>query len=207
MEFKREQYIQKLEAYKHNHLIKVVTGLRRVGKSYLLFKLFKRHPVECGVAANHIIEIALDDFAFSGYRNAEKMYHFVKEQLAEMHVPRRRIRMEIFGAPRDITKADGWPKDFNPAPVKLTVLRGIQEDIIEANPLEPLTVALERAGIPNNSRCRSGACGFCRCKLLAGNVFVPEEGDGRRWADKKYSYYHACSTYPLSDCKIKIVIK
>ncbi len=79
MEFKREQYIQKLEAYKHNHLIKVVTGLRRVGKSYLLFKLFKRHLVECGVAANHIIEIALDDFAFSGYRNAEKMYHFVKE--------------------------------------------------------------------------------------------------------------------------------
>ena len=34
-----------------------------------------------------------------------------------------------------------------------------------------------------------------------------DEGDGRRWADKKYSYYHACSTYPLSDCKIKIIIK
>ena len=88
MEFKREQYIRKLEAYKHNHLIKVVTGLRRVGKSYLLFKLFKRHLVECGVAANHIIEIPLDDFAFSGYRNAEKMYHFVKEASSndkEMH--------------------------------------------------------------------------------------------------------------------------
>ncbi|MBR4163188.1 MAG: 2Fe-2S iron-sulfur cluster binding domain-containing protein [Solobacterium sp.] len=135
------------------------------------------------------------------------MYHFVRTQLEEMKVPQRRIRMEIFGAPRDITKADGWPEGFNPAPVKLTVLRGIQEDVIEANPLEPLTVALERAGIPNNSRCRSGACGFCRCKLLSGNVFVPEEGDGRRWADKKYSYYHACSTYPLSDCKIKIIIK
>ena len=84
MEFKREQYIQKLEAYKHNHLIKVVTGLRRVGKSYLLFKLFKRHLVECGVAANHIIEIALDDFAFRGYRNAEKMYHFVCDGCLEV---------------------------------------------------------------------------------------------------------------------------
>ena len=88
MEFKREQYIQKLEAYKHNHLIKVVTGLRRVGKSYLIFNLFKRHLVESGVAANHIIEIPLDDFAFSEYRNAEKIYHFVKEASAndkEMH--------------------------------------------------------------------------------------------------------------------------
>ncbi len=71
MEFKREQYIQKLEAYKHNHLIKVVTGLRRVGKSYLLFNLFKRHLVESGVAANHIIEIPLDDFAYREYRNNE----------------------------------------------------------------------------------------------------------------------------------------
>ena len=88
MEFKREQYIQKLEAYKHNHLIKVVTGLRRVGKSYLLFNLFKRHLFESGVTANHIIEIPLDDFAFIEYRNAEKMYQFVKEASAndkEMH--------------------------------------------------------------------------------------------------------------------------
>lgn len=79
MEFKREHYIQKLEAYKHNHLIKVVTGLRRVGKSYLLFNLFKRHLVECGVPSDHIIEIPLDDFAFIELRDAKKMYQFVKE--------------------------------------------------------------------------------------------------------------------------------
>ena len=88
MEFKREHYIQKLEAYKHNHLIKVVTGLRRVGKSYLLFNLFKRHLLESGVTAHHIIEIPLDDFAFSEYRDAEKMYRFIKEASAndkEMH--------------------------------------------------------------------------------------------------------------------------
>ena len=66
---------------------------------------------------------------------------------------------------------------------------------------------MERAGIKNNTRCRSGACGYCRCKLLAGDVFVPTVGDGRRYADKMYGYVHACSTYPLSDCKIKIVIK
>lgn len=79
MEFKREHYIQKLEAYKHNHLIKVVTGLRRVGKSYLLFNLFKRHLVESGVPSDHIIEIPLDDFAFKELRDAKKMYQFVKK--------------------------------------------------------------------------------------------------------------------------------
>ncbi len=79
MEFKRDQYIQKLEAYKHNHLIKVVTGLRRVGKSYLLFNLFKRHLVESGIPSDHIIEIPLDDFAFLELRDAKKMYQFVKE--------------------------------------------------------------------------------------------------------------------------------
>jgi ferredoxin len=114
--------------------------------------------------------------------------------------------MEVFGAPRDVTAAEGYPKDFEPKKFKLTVLRGIQEDVIEADSREPLTVALERAGIKNNSRCRSGACGYCRTKLVSGNVFVPEEGDGRRRADKQFGYVHACSTWPLSDCTILIPI-
>lgn len=79
MEFKRKHCIRKLDAYKHNHLIKVVTGLRRVGKSYLLFNLFKHHLIDSGVDSNHIIEIPLDDFAFKEYRNADKMYKFVKD--------------------------------------------------------------------------------------------------------------------------------
>ena len=134
------------------------------------------------------------------------MYHFVKGELEALHVPARRIRMEVFGAPRDVTAAEGYPKDFEPKKFKLTVLRGIQEDVIEADSRDPLTVALERAGIKNNSRCRSGACGFCRTKLVSGDVFVPAEGDGRRRADKQFGYVHACSTWPLSDCTIRIPI-
>jgi len=134
------------------------------------------------------------------------MYHFVRGELAKLEVPEKRIRMEVFGAPMDITKADGYPEC--PAQTfKLTVVRGVHEDVIEASSLESLAVAMERAGIPNNTRCRSGACGYCRCKLLSGEVFVPAEGDGRRYADKMYGYVHACSAYPLTDCKIKIIIK
>ena len=134
------------------------------------------------------------------------MYHFVKDELDALNVPARRIRMEVFGAPRDVTAAEGYPKDFTPKTFKLTVLRGIQEDVIDADSREPITVALERAGIKNNSRCRSGACGFCRTELVKGDVFVAPEGDGRRKADKQFGYIHACSTWPLSDCTIRIPI-
>lgn len=135
------------------------------------------------------------------------MYHFVRGELEKLHVPARRIRMEVFGAPRDVTKAEGYPADFVPAVFKLTVKRGLQSDVIDASSAEPLAVAMERAGIPNNTRCRSGACGYCRCRLDEGKLFVPSEGDGRRWADKKFGYYHACSSYPMSDCTIEIPIK
>ena len=134
------------------------------------------------------------------------MYHFVRGELEALGVPARRIRMEVFGAPRNVNDAEGYPKDFERKKVKLTVLRGIQEDVIEADTGEPLTVALERAGIKNNSRCRSGACGYCRIRLVSGAVFVPQEGDGRRIADKQFGYVHACSTWPLSDCTVRIPI-
>ncbi len=135
------------------------------------------------------------------------MYLFVHGELEKLNVPEKRIRMEVFGAPIDITKAEGYPQDFEPKKVKLTVRRGIQEDVIEASTGESLAVALDRAGIPNRTRCRSGACGYCRCKILEGNFFVPSgRNDGRRLADKEHNYVHACSTYPLSDMIINIPI-
>lgn len=134
------------------------------------------------------------------------MYNFVAGELKKLQVPERRIRFEVFGAPRDITKAEGYNGDVNQT-WKLTVCRGLEETVIDAKASEPIVVALERAGIKTNTRCRSGACGFCRCQLLSGQVFVPSVGDGRRYADKKFGYVHACSTWPLSDLKIKIIIQ
>ena len=82
MKFKREHYIEKLISSKHNHLIKIVTGLRRVGKSYLLLNLYKQHLLDNGVDTNHIIEIKLDSFAHRKYRKAETLYEYV-ENLAK----------------------------------------------------------------------------------------------------------------------------
>ena len=78
MRFKREHYIKKLISNNHNHLIKIVTGLRRVGKSYLLFNLYKQYLLENDVDASHIIELQLDSFAHRKYRNAETLYDYVE---------------------------------------------------------------------------------------------------------------------------------
>ena len=127
------------------------------------------------------------------------MYTHVLAELAQLKVPERRIRTEVFGSPR---KA-GHAKERT---FELTVKRGLEETVIPARSTEPLAVALERAGIPNHTRCRSGACGYCRARLLAGEVYVPEQGDGRRLADKENGYVHACSTWPLSDCTLEVPI-
>lgn len=135
------------------------------------------------------------------------MYLFVSGELKKLEIPQRRIRMEVFGAPRDIAKAEGYPVGTETKTFQLTVKRGIHSDVIPALASEPIAVALERAGLPSDTRCRSGACGYCRCKVEKGQFFVPKTGDGRRAADKKYDYVHACSTYPLSDMTIDINIR
>lgn len=83
MEIKRDLYLNKLILKKHNGLIKVITGIRRCGKSFLLFTLFKNHLLESGVKEDHIIEMAFDTFENKKYRDPEKMYPYVKMQLAD----------------------------------------------------------------------------------------------------------------------------
>ncbi len=60
MEIKRDLYLNKLIGLKHNGLIKVITGIRRCGKSYLLNEIFYNHLLECGVDKSHIIRFAFD---------------------------------------------------------------------------------------------------------------------------------------------------
>lgn len=61
MEIKRDLYLQKLSDRQNNGAIKVITGVRRCGKSYLLFHLFYRYLLNSGVPADHILRVALDD--------------------------------------------------------------------------------------------------------------------------------------------------
>lgn len=83
MQIKRDFYLEKLIRRRKNGLIKIVTGIRRCGKSYLLNTLFYNHLLESGVKADHIIQIALDDIQNKSLRNAEKLYDHVKSMLAD----------------------------------------------------------------------------------------------------------------------------
>lgn len=82
-EVDRKDYIDWLLRKRGNGLIKIITGVRRCGKSYLLFKLFRRKLIESGVDEDHIIALALDDFSNKKYHNPEALYNYVKNRIKD----------------------------------------------------------------------------------------------------------------------------
>ena len=134
------------------------------------------------------------------------MFQFVEKALKEMGVTPRRFRHDVVNNPADVSTLPGYPKGTETKTFKIAVVRGIQEDVIDADASEPVAVALERAAIAIDTHCRNGECGFCRSQLLSGEIFVSPIGDGRRYMDKELGWFHACSAWPLSDLKIKIPI-
>lgn len=78
MEIKRDKYIEQLKIRKNNGMIKVITGIRRCGKSFLLFVLFKKYLLENGVDSEHIIEIVLDGIENEELRDPQKCYQYIK---------------------------------------------------------------------------------------------------------------------------------
>lgn len=83
MEIGRERYLGRLIAHKGNQRVKIVTGVRRCGKSYLLFQLFKRHLLESGVRPSHIIEIQLEDRSNRELRDPDACLAFIKKQIKD----------------------------------------------------------------------------------------------------------------------------
>ena len=81
MEIKRDMYLNKLIRHKGNGMVKIITGVRRCGKSYLLFKLFRDHLIDSGVAQDHIISIALDDYGNRALQNPDELYNYVKSRV------------------------------------------------------------------------------------------------------------------------------
>ena len=79
----RNKYLQELVSCRHNGLVKIITGMRRCGKSFLLFRLFRRFLEDNGVANDHIVEMAFDDYAFKEFRNPDKFYAYVKGRIID----------------------------------------------------------------------------------------------------------------------------
>lgn len=83
MEIKRDYYLQKLIDRKNNHLIKIITGIRRCGKSYLLNHLFKNYLLNSGVTEDHIIMIALDDADNTKLLDSKELGNFIKSKIKD----------------------------------------------------------------------------------------------------------------------------
>lgn len=83
MIIERNKYLNVLLDNRHNGLVKIVTGIRRSGKSFLLFNIFKHRLMEEGVDQQHIIEMQFDDFANKKYRDPSYFYSYVKKQIKD----------------------------------------------------------------------------------------------------------------------------
>lgn len=78
MEIKRDYYLKALINRMHNHLIKVVTGIKRSGKSYLLFHIFQNYLLEQGISESHIIRIELDQRKHRQYRDPDRILEYIE---------------------------------------------------------------------------------------------------------------------------------
>lgn len=126
-----------------------------------------------------------------------EMYQFVADELKNLRLEKKYIRFELFEANRIDTAEPGI---FS---CRVSV-SGAETKVISCRSDESVLVALERAGISAPSHCRGGECGFCRCRLISGDVFIPPETDGRRKADLKFGYLHPCCSYPKGDIEIRL---
>jgi glycine betaine catabolism B len=131
----------------------------------------------------------------------EAMYNFCLPEIDKLSVPSRKIRIEIMGAPRDITLQPGWPEGVKAMDAFKIFIKG--KKAINAKASEPLMVSLERAGITIPALCRSGECSLCRTKLISGKVFQPN-GVKLRKSDRRFGYIHPCLAYPLADVEIML---
>ncbi len=131
------------------------------------------------------------------------MHDFLAGELPKLGLDQKHIRRECVPAPG----SPEYFKNYNGDPSKVYTLSLQMHGEKKELPLradETVLTAIERAGIAAPSRCRSGECGWCRSRLISGDVFIPESMDGRRLADDDAGYIHPCSTWALSDLELEI---
>lgn len=79
----RQRYLNEIIAMRHNGMIKVITGMRRCGKSYMLFNLFAEYLAESGVAPDHIIKIDFENYKNRALRNPQELYSYVESKITD----------------------------------------------------------------------------------------------------------------------------
>lgn len=160
---------------------------------------------ESGFITAELIKKYAGDDKYSLFASGPQvMYEFLDKETEKLNLDLKHYRKEIFGSVKKPWTLPGYPAEAKDKVFTLKVKMCNQEYEIPCNANENMLVALERAGIAGPNRCRGGVCGWCRSRLVSGEVFIPEITDGRRKADKHYGYIHPCASFALSDCEIEV---
>jgi len=132
------------------------------------------------------------------------LYRFLQKELEPFELPPGTLRQEACGETEEVSAHPGYPGVSADRVFTAKVHRGSSIHSIPARGSESVLIALERAGLAPPAQCRSGQCGYCRSLILDGRVYVLPGNDGRRRADRKFGYFHPCSSYPLTDLEIRV---
>lgn len=165
----------------------------------------KKRGCESGfITAKLIKKYAPKNEAYSIFLcGPQAMYDFADREIATLAIRQKFVRHELFGEYFHPEQNENYTGDITKT-YKLTVRIEGKETTIYCPADTSLLRAMENAGIPAPSDCRSGRCGWCRSQLIKGDVYVPSSVDGRRMADKLYGYVHPCCSFPLSDVTIEV---
>ena len=173
---------------------------------HILSEAGDRWQGERGFIGAELIKRLVPDYAEASFyvSGPAALYDFMEVELDKLGISHTRRRMESYGESPDITAHPAFPKDQAGKTYQLTVRFGVDSRVVPAKSTETVVQALDRAGLPIDTRCRSGSCGWCRSLLEAGEVWQRPEGDGVRARDRDAGYFHPCSAYPVSDLTVRV---
>lgn len=133
------------------------------------------------------------------------LYTRTLPQISDLRLENKFIRLGLTGQVENPAVLHDFPQDA----IGKTFLCKVIKDgnllcTVPCSSEESLLVSLEREGVAAPSLCRSGECGYCRSKLLTGNVYIPQGTDYRRLVDSSYGIIHPCVSYPMSNLTLVI---
>ena len=168
----------------------------------------KADGCEHGFITAKLIKKYAGDGIYSIFAAGSKgMYQFLDGEVEKLGIERKYYRKELYDNICRPWEYSGYPMEAKDKVFNLKIKMCDKEFEIPCNANENILVALERAGVAGPNRCRGGICGWCRSRLLSGDVFIPEDTDGRRAQDKLDGYIHPCASFAVSDLSIEMPLR
>lgn len=181
MEIKRDRYLNRLISKKNNGLIKVITGIRRSGKSYLLFNLYYDYLISTGVAEDNIITIPLDDVDYEEYCEPHVLYDYIKSRIIDK---RQQYYVFIDEAQYAITKDEMKDAD---TPIRLY---GVLNSLLRRKNVDIYVTGSNSKFLSSDIMTEfRGRGDEIHVSPLAFSEFYPASGKDKADAWQEYLYY------------------